>query len=191
MAFHLNNIYNNWNEVESAIFTHTCHTCLIWKIKNKKCKLQNQVSEHTCMRIKSRKSNYYKLIKFKSIILNRKLIEKKKSKRCCNLISSMQGMCRTCCTFHAASLSLICHMPLSILKYKTPKHVLPMCSFLSPRPSQTRLCWPISPSHAPFREATLPTLLLPSFPSFYPFAPPATKPLLFCPAIFCGSYLKN
>lgn len=32
-------------------------------------------------------------------------------------VTSMQGMCRTCCTFRAASLSLHCHMPPSPTLY--------------------------------------------------------------------------
>lgn len=65
--------------------------------------------------------------------------------------SCMQGMCRTCCTFDAAaSLSLspfshalishhhACAFPCALSLF----HVTPL------------LCWSISPSHAPFWEAT-------------------------------------
>lgn len=88
-------------------------------------------------------------------------------------ISTMQGMCRTCCTFHAASLSLLSHMPsffLSFSIYKTSlpfgsilqfsfllsfhNHMCPpMCPLLSLSSSQGSLLAPIPHSHAPFREA--------------------------------------
>lgn len=84
-------------------------------------------------------------------------------------ISTMQGMCRTCCTFHAASLSLLSHMPSfflsfsiyktslpfgSILQFSFHNHMCPpMCPLLSLSSSQGSLLAPIPHSHAPFREA--------------------------------------
>lgn len=45
-------------------------------------------------------------------------------------ISTMQGMCRTCCTFHAASLSLLSHMPSFFLSFSIYKTSLPFGSIL-------------------------------------------------------------
>lgn len=47
-------------------------------------------------------------------------------------ISTMQGMCRTCCTFHAASLSLLSHMPSFFLSFSIYKTSLPFGSIFLP-----------------------------------------------------------
>ena len=82
----------------------------------------------------------------------------------------MQGMCRTCCTFHAASLSLLCHMPIP-----TSACALPCALSL--------FQWPISPSHVPFGEATTfpySHLLLYLLDSFAHLHPPPSQLSLTC-----------
>lgn len=99
-------------------------------------------------------------------------------------ISTMQGMCRTCCTFHAASLSLLSHMPSFFLSFSIYKTSLPFgsilqFSFLFPftitcappcalfflsLPVRA-LCWP--PSHIHMRPFGRPYIIYTSIRNHY------------------------
>lgn len=84
--------------------------------------------------------------------------------------STMQGMCRTCCTIHACftvSLFVTCN-PNSNPSYTfSPCLVSMPCAFPCAHCSSTSLSlsneplisWPIPHSHAPFEEATVHTTL--------------------------------
>lgn len=95
----------------------------------------------------------------------RKEIERKS----CKMMSCMQGMCRTWCTFHAASLSLSLSM------------CPPMCSLFPSLPFEPLLAH-LTFTCTPWRKPLSHFLLLLSS-LFYPLAPPFFGFYLYCPKI--------